>query len=350
MRMQKNFGMRACAIAAAMMAATLAPAAAQTPQSPVLLRVADGYPVGHPVPNGTIKPFMEAVKKASNGAVDFQFFPSEQLSKQQDMLTSVLNGIADITITTPGYVTDKMPLSGVSEIPGGYQTSCQGTEAMWDLTHGGILDKDEFTPVGVVALIIYNFTPYQLFSTHPLTSITDLKGMRVRSSGALMDITIRTLGGVPMHITAAETHEALSRGTMDGALFAYESVFAYDLVPYLKSATDNERMAGTVVTYMMSRTKFATLSPDIQKMMLEQGRLASLNGCHAAEAYAKVAVDKMRAAGVSIYEAKPDEQKLLDSLNDKVADQWAEGMEKRGKPGRAVVEAFRAEVQKYQGQ
>jgi hypothetical protein len=33
-----------------------------------------------------------------------------------------------------------------------------------------------------------------------------------------------------------------------------------------------------------------------------------------------------------------------------VADQWAEGMEKRGKPGREVVDAFRAAVQKYQGE
>ena len=340
-----RFRTRLCATLAAAVLALAAPGAQA---AELLLRVADVYPVGHPVPEGTIRPFMEAVKKASNGRIDFQFYPSEQLAKSRDVLSAINSGIGDIGLITPGYVTDKMPLSGVSEVPGGYLTSCQGSQALWDLTHGdGILAQKEMTPNGVIPLITYTFTPYQAFSTRLMTSFDDLKGQRIRTSGAMMDITARKLGGVPMHITAPETHEALSRGTLDGVMFAYESVFAYDLVPYLKSATDRERLSGTLVSYMMSLRKFRSLAPDVQAILLAAGKDATMTGCRAAELYARTAVENLRGKGVAIYTTKPEERTRIDGFSDEVAAQWAADIDKRGKPGTETLAAFREAVKRY---
>ena len=90
-------------VLAAALAITLAAAGNAHAQAKVTLRVADVYPVGHPVAESTAKSFMEQVKKATNGAVDFQYVPAEQLGKGKDLLTLTQTGVADIGLVVPSH-------------------------------------------------------------------------------------------------------------------------------------------------------------------------------------------------------------------------------------------------------
>src|SRR5690606_34767406 len=114
--------------AAALLAAAPLLASAQT-----VLRVADSLPVGHFFAERGIKVWLSDVKKATNNAVDMQYFPAEQLGKAKDMLQLAMSGVADITYVVPSYVSDKMPLMTVSELPGMARSSCHGTKAFLKL-------------------------------------------------------------------------------------------------------------------------------------------------------------------------------------------------------------------------
>ncbi len=106
----------------------------------VTLRVADSLPVGHYAVEQGIKPWMDEVTKASGGAVAFQHFPAEQLGKAKDLLALTRSGVADIGYVRPAYVSEKMPLSAVVELPGAYTSACAATAAYWRLAReGGLL-------------------------------------------------------------------------------------------------------------------------------------------------------------------------------------------------------------------
>lgn len=156
----RNLGLRSLGAVAVLLGfSILTAASAQTAPAnqpaPIKLRLADVYPVGHNVSEGTAKFFMEEVRKRSNGRIDFEYYPAEQLGKGKDMLQLTQTGVTDIGLVVPSYISDKMPLSAVAELPGGYSTSCQGSLAFWSLTHGGALDKLEFAPNGVRVLIAH---------------------------------------------------------------------------------------------------------------------------------------------------------------------------------------------------
>jgi TRAP-type C4-dicarboxylate transport system substrate-binding protein len=85
----------------------------------IVLRIADSFPPGHFMIRYCVKPWMEKVTKATNGLVECQHYPSEQLGKAKDILALTLSGVADIGYVGPSYVTEKMPLSAVVELPGG---------------------------------------------------------------------------------------------------------------------------------------------------------------------------------------------------------------------------------------
>src|SRR3990167_6394737 len=80
-------------LAAALVAvASLAPVPSAAQTKKLVLRVADQFPQGHFLPRYGIKPWMEQVTKASNGEVQFEYYPSEQLGKAKDLLSLVQTG------------------------------------------------------------------------------------------------------------------------------------------------------------------------------------------------------------------------------------------------------------------
>src|SRR3954470_17104337 len=100
----------------------------------ITLRVADALPNGHIAHQFILRPFMEAVTKATNGQVVFQHFPAEQLGKAKDMLALEQTGVADMALTVPSYISDKMPLTAAAELPGAFQTACEAAHAYSRLT------------------------------------------------------------------------------------------------------------------------------------------------------------------------------------------------------------------------
>lgn len=332
---------RILASAAALSIWALAPAAAQ---QPVKLRVADTYPPGHFVADNTIKVFMEEAKRRSGGRIDFDFYPAEQLGKARDTLRLLQTGVADVANVGPSYISDRMPLSTVTELPGAFATSCQGTLAALQLGRDGILEKTDFAPNGIRLLVAYTFAPYQLFTTKKIASMEGLAGQKVRSGGPTLDIVIRRLGGTPIQVTGPEIHEAMSRGTIDSAVLNITSVLSYDLTGMIKAATRTERFGSFFVTYSISETRWKGLAPDLQKAMLEAGDAASRNGCSASDRFLGPAYDKLTAAGTTIVEPSASDRRKIDEALAGAADEWSAGMQRRGKPGAEVLAAFRQAV------
>lgn len=329
---------------AAAVAAALAAAGGASAQK-VTLRVADVYPVGHPVAESTAKVFMEQARKATNGALDFQYYPAEQLGKGKDLLTLTQSGVVDIGLVVPSYVSDKMPLSAVSELPGGFATSCEGTVALWRLSKDGVLAKSEFAPNGVRVLIAHAFAPFQMVTTKNFEGLKSVEGQKMRSLGAVMDSTIRKLKGTPIRIPAPEINESLSRGTIDGGMMGYPTVLSYDLARIVKFGTVGANFGGAVVTYAISENKWRSLGAEAQKALLGAGEAATKNGCEYADRAVGPSAEKLKAAGVKLTQLSPEDDKSLKAVLATVGDEWAADLDKRGKPGTEVLKAFRAAVQ-----
>ena len=64
-------------------------------QQLLMMRVADVYPVGHPVAETTIKVFIDQLK-AKDVPIDFQYYPAEQLGKGKDLMALTQTGVVDI--------------------------------------------------------------------------------------------------------------------------------------------------------------------------------------------------------------------------------------------------------------
>ena len=203
-------------------------------QEKITLRLAESLPAGHVIHELVAKPFMELVTKGTNGQVTFQHYPAEQLGKAKDMAQLTVAGVADVSYIVPSYSSEKYPLTAVAELPGIFDTECQGSLAFYKISHnGGILETKEFGPNQLRPLVTIALPAYQiqLATSREVKTAKDLEGLKIRTTGGAMDLMMRSIGGVPVRMAAPEIYESLTRGTLDGLIFSYQSSVSYDSEP-----------------------------------------------------------------------------------------------------------------------
>ena len=330
-------------ITAALLAASvLSSAGLAKAQSTINLRFADSLPQSHLFTTALAKPWMEEVTKATNGQVTFEHYPAEQLGKAKDMLSMTQTGVADIGFVVPIYISDKLPLSGVVDLPGGFTNSCDGLKAYWSLATGdGVLAKKEFAPNGVRILMAIVQPPFQVFTTRKsIASIRDLQGLKLRTAGGAQDMTANEIGAVSVKLTAPDTSEALRRGTIDGGILAHVSIGAYGLTDIIKYGTEGENFGSAALTYAISEAKWKTLPPDVQKVMSEAGEKMSFEACRKIDQDVADSVAAWRKNGVSIVEFPPSEHEELKKIFEDVGARWAKGLDQRGRAGSETLDAF----------
>ena len=323
-------------------AATLVMAAGGAQAQSVKLRVADSFPIGHFVPEYATKFWMNEVTKNSNKTIEFEYFPAEQLGKAKDMLTLVQSGVADVTYVSPAYIADKLPLSGVVELPSSYATSCAGTKAFWNMAKdGGVLAKREFGPLGVRVLFAVMFPPNQIvMSKAKFEGLKSLEGQKIRTSGGAKDQMLRKLKAVPLQMPAPEMYEATSRGTIDGLMIPVASLQAYELDKLSKVATVGENFGAFIVTYTMAEARWQKLTPAQQKVLSDAGEAATARACQMMETDDAKNYEHLRKLGVNLVKLSAEDKQLIQSIGSAVARDWAEQMDRRGKAGTEVLKAF----------
>jgi TRAP-type C4-dicarboxylate transport system substrate-binding protein len=309
----------------------------------ITLRLADGMPSGHIIDRLVIEPFISQVAEATNGQVEIRHFPAEQLGKSRDMLMLTQAGVADIGFVVPSYQSDRMPLSTVTELPGIFESSCQGDAALRALTaEGAILDEREFKPNGVKPLIIFLMPAYQLIlsSSRRLGALKDAEGLKIRTPGGAMDLTVMGLGAVPIRMGPAEIYESMSRGTLDGALLAYQSAVSYHLAPLLKSGTLAQDFGTVAVTFSIRLKTWNALPADVQDTLSRIGQSLSRQACVKFDQAEQESIAKVRAGGVRLITPADNDHADLEAAFARVRADWAKRLDARGKAGTDIVKAF----------
>ena len=314
-------------------------------QAQTQLRVADSLPAGHFFAERGMKFWVEEVRKLTDNAIVLQHFPAEQLGKAKDMLQLAMSGVSDMSYVVPSYVSDKMPLMTVSELPGLAKTSCQGTEAFLKLAHGGVLEQRELDPNGIVILISTILEPYQIYANKPISSLADVGGLKLRTAGGAQAATIKGLGGVPVNMSAPETYDSLTRGTIDGVVFPTTSLLAYDLPSRLKAGTQDVSFGTVLLTYTMSKKRFEKFPKNVQEAMLTAGKTASRKVCAFLDASGASNRTKIEAAGVKHFKLSDADQKKLGEVSASARSEWAAQLDRRGLPGSEVLKAYQNELE-----
>jgi TRAP-type C4-dicarboxylate transport system substrate-binding protein len=175
--------------------------------------------------------------------------------------TTITQAVSDdvVQMGDDGYFLGNVPIGGVLRLPLLIRTLADYEKAAAIVNP--YLGK-AFEKKGLLVLGQYLY-PFQVaFSSKKLTSLTDIKGQKIRVTSPEQGEFIKRLGGVPVTIGAPQVPSALDRGVVDGVLTASTgggNVWK-DLLKYNYRLGINYFNSVIIV----NKERFGKLSPEVQ--------------------------------------------------------------------------------------
>jgi len=207
-----------------------------------------------------MKPFAEAVNKEAAGAVEIELFPNGALGRSPlQQAQMVLDGVADIAWVIASYTPGRFQENEVFELPGQFRDLQEATTVFTRLVLSGkVRGYDDFHPIG-----LFGTAPYSLHARNPINTIADIKGKKIRSSGAIEGETLKALGAVPIGMPVTEVPEAISRGTVDGTTSHPSPLFDFGIARVTTSHFFT-RLGIVPLAILMNKKKFDSLPKQAQ--------------------------------------------------------------------------------------
>lgn len=159
--------------------------------------------------------FVENVRDLTDGRVEITAYPGGTLYSPLKVTEGVSKGVAEAGHNWPGY---DWGVNETTVLFAGHPFGMTPEELMlWFYAGGGLELWEEFRreQFGVVSIpCTIGGTSTGFHSHKPVQTLEDLKGLKLRTSGAFAEIAAR-LGASTMVIPGAEVYEALERHVID---------------------------------------------------------------------------------------------------------------------------------------
>ena len=207
------------------------------PAETFTFRMGHSQAADHPF-NDTCEYFAKLVNEKTNGAVTINVFPNSQLGDEATMLESVSMGTLDFLMANGANTAAYVPELGFL-----------GTCFLFDSTdHLVAVTEDEQVnqiysdivaskDLGISLLCLMGNGMRYLYTATPVSSLDDLKGLKIRVMPSAVDNLVWTeLGATATTVAFSEVYSALQTKMVDGAENTFSSYAAskhYEVAPYV---------------------------------------------------------------------------------------------------------------------
>lgn len=279
--------------------------------------------------------------------LDITYFHSSSLYKYMDQVQAMEDGLIDFTTYIPSWETARSPLHEVICMPlMGYESSNAASKTWFEL-------QKTIPEVGA------EFSKYkEVFHWLPMPAVlnankvmrvpADLKGVKLQASGMMQDL-YRSIGAVPIRQPPSDWYTSLDRGLIEAinvgiygvTMFKLQEVVTVHIKPY------KDCFGYPATTVVMNRKKYESLPKGVQKaiddnVMWASERMNAIDDAHNPESE-----EIVRKLGHKIITLTPEEMKLWYAAIEPIREKWIQKMEKKGLPGRKVVEEAKALAKKF---
>jgi TRAP-type C4-dicarboxylate transport system substrate-binding protein len=289
-----------------------------------------------------INPWVKMIEDRTGGKVKITVYHSGALAKPPQTFESTVSGVADISegimYATPG----RFPLTETIMLPElGLESSLSASRALWKLY--GTIPEMQKEWQGVKMLWLHTTPGIKLITRKkPVRSIDDLKGLKIRVSGATAVKMGKALGFTPVSMPMGDLYLGLEKGVIDGVALPSEILVSRRLGEVAKYVTDIDLGHDTFFVVMNERT-WKRLPDDVKKVFEElSGSWAVDFTGKAWDKFDQEAVVTNKANGIEYISLPAAEKEKWKKLLIPVKDEYAAELEAKGLPGKKML----SEIQK----
>ncbi len=303
---------------------------------------------------GPPRPFTKGIEtakaileEAGQGAFALEIHYASALVPIRQYLDSIKLGVIEAGTICVGYHPAKLPLAQVMELPFLLPNDIGANARIMDAVfrHPSI-EAELAQRWNSKYLMIVILPAYEFMGNRPIAGVADLKGLRMRISGA-NSLVLEEFGAVPTMVTAPEAYTALERGTVDAVGFPWTFGFgSYRLFEVSKYVTLGIAMSGFACFAAVSLDAWNAL-PERMKALLPEIRERSNAAMLRAYEEADTEWLPVFRERLEILQFPPADREAMMAKAEPLWERWVADMEAKGMAGREILEFTQTQIAKY---
>ena len=268
----------------------------------IVLKVAHNGQERHPFQKG-FERFKEVLEAETEGAVEVQIFPNEQLGSEEEASQMVKLGlIAASASSTGGGLSTSIPEAELFNLPFIFHD----LEHCYRVLDGYVgrwlarIIEEKFNCI----VLGYWFSGIRNVwnSKKPVLSPDDLKGVKIRvMSSPILVETFNTLGAQATPMAFGELYSALQMGVVDGAETDHIDLLFEKFHEVTKHVSYTNHMF-VVIVFIFSKKVYDSLPSSVQAAVLKAGQASISTEREAMDVLTKSALAELKELGLEFHE------------------------------------------------
>jgi TRAP-type C4-dicarboxylate transport system substrate-binding protein len=278
--------------------------------------------------------FAADVEKATGGKLKITVHPAASLFKANEIKRAVQGGQAQIgEILLSGY-SNEDPIFGVDSVPF-LATSYADSAKLWKVSKKAT--DERFAKQGMMILYAVPWPPQGIYSTKPINSVADMKGLKMRTYNPATSRIAELAGAQPVTIQAAELAQAMATGAVNANITSGATGYDTKAWEVVKNYYDTQAWLPKNVIFV-NKKAFDALDKATQDALLKAAANAEERGTKVSEEKTKFYLSELAKNGMNV--APPSAQLKADfkKIGETMTAEW---LKTAGADGQAIVDAFR---------
>jgi TRAP-type transport system periplasmic protein len=246
--------------------------------------------------------FAETVEKRANGALKFEIYPNSSLMKTFAQFDALKKGALDLSLYPTTYAGGEIPEMNITFMPAAitsYEQAYRWKTAPIGKELSAILEAKG------VKLITWMWQSGGIASRgKPIVKPDDAKGLKIRGGSREMDMMFKAAGAATSNMPSNEIYISMQTGAIDAAVTSTSSLISFKLEELSKGLTSAGGRSFFFVfePILMSKAVFDSLSPDLQKLIMDVGEEIEPLGLEGSKADDQRLSDVYSKAGAQVFE------------------------------------------------
>jgi TRAP-type C4-dicarboxylate transport system substrate-binding protein len=278
--------------------------------------------------------FAADVDKATNGKLKITVHSNASLFKAPEIKRAVQGGQAQIgEILISGY-SNEDPIFGADSVPF-LATSYGDAAKLWKASKKAL--DERFARQGMMILYSVPWPPQGIYSSKPINSVADLKGMKMRTYNPYTSRIAELAGAQPVTIQAAELAQAFATGAVNANITSGATGYDTKAWEVVKNYYDTQAWLPKNLVFV-NKAAFDALDKPTQQAVLKAAADAEARGWKTSEEKNKWYLEQLARNGMNV--APPSAQLKTDfkKIGDTMTGEW---LKSAGPDGQAIVDAYR---------
>ena len=263
------------------------------------------------------------------------------IAKTRGVLDSLEHDLADIGIITTPYHPDKVPFHNLPYATP-LVTSDIGLVArtMSDLVKKYPILSEQWAKHKLVFLTTAgSIDTYQVFTNYPVETLADFKGSKIAGVGLNLRL-LTGLDAVAVNSGISDWYNNLATGLVDGIIAWIEGSIAYRLYEVAPYMVDVRLGAVPTKAITVNQRTWDRLPDEVRKILVETAEDYRDELARETDRRAAASRERYLAEGGEILVLTDDQRRAWAKGLPNIANDWAEDMEERGLPGKAILRDY----------